>query len=258
MRKTDFIEYESSHFLERVPRNVDTFVVLDLDRTLMHTGALTDHLCMQLLHHGVSIDQVRKDIDFVHRSDGLSFSTLDYIQAQYGPEKYASVMHEIEARVKGGELTDTLLCDGTLELLAALESRDIPFAVLTYGERVNQEFKLTLLREMVHRTGKQLHATVTSERNKASWIASSEWKQEGKDGFAVPAFIYPQAELHAHYVAVIDDKPANLESESDEVVGILVDNTKGSGALTTAEVAQMVANGIDLVAIAAESSSRPH
>lgn len=256
MRNATHTDHEPNETSERSPRKVDTFAVLDLDRTLMHTGVLTDLLCMQLLNHGVSIDQVRKDIDFVRRSDGMSFSTLDYIQAQYGPARYASVMHEIEARVKEGEYADELLCDGTRELLSALEERDVPFAVLTYGERINQEFKLTLLRHMVNRSAKQLHATVTSESNKASWIASDEWRQAGTEGFAVPAFIYPQAELHARHVVVIDDKRTNLESDSDAVLGILVDNAKGSGALTTAEVAHMLADGMDLVAIADVSSAR--
>lgn len=241
---------------ERQPRSVEVFAVLDLDRTLMQSGVLTDLLCMQLLNHGVSIDQVRKDIDFVHRNDGMSFSTLDYIQAQYGPAKYASVMHEIEEIVKDGGLKEELLCEGTLELLAALEAQDVPYAVLTYGERINQEFKLTLLRHMVNRSSKQLHATVTSETKKASWIASGEWKHEGEDGFAVPAFIYPQADLRAKCIVVVDDKLSNLESDDDAVLGILVDNAHDSGVLTTTEVAQLLTSGMDLRAVADISSSR--
>lgn len=249
-------EHEPVEHVERQPRNVEAFAVLDLDRTLMQSGVLTDLLCMQLLNHGVSAEQVRKDIDFVHRNDGLSFSMLDFILAQYGTAKYTSVMHEIEQIVKEGGLKDELLCEGTLKLLAALEEQDVPYAVLTYGERINQEFKLTLLRHMVNRSARQLHATVTSEPKKASWIASGEWRADGKEGFAVPAFIYPQADLHAKYIVVIDDKQSNLESNNDAVLGILVDNAHDSGALTTAEVAQLLADGMDLLAVADVSSSR--
>jgi len=222
----------------------------------MNSGVLTDLLCMQLLNHDVSIDQIRKDIDFVRRSDGMSFSTLDFILAQYGTAKYTSVMHEIEEIVKEGGLKDELLCNGTIELLNALEAQDVPYAVLTYGERINQEFKLTLLRHMVNRSARQLHATVTSESNKASWIASGEWKVEGENGFTVPAFIYPQADLHANYVVVIDDKLSNLESDDDAVLGILVDNAKGTNALSTAEVARLLTEGMDLRAIANISATR--
>ncbi|MGB3945663.1 MAG: hypothetical protein WBK76_02385 [Candidatus Saccharimonadales bacterium] len=256
MRRDRTKDSEPGEHAERQPRSVEVFAVLDLDRTLMQSGVLTDLLCMQLLNHGVSIDQVRRDIDFVRRSDGMSFSTLDYIQAQYGPAKYASVMHEIEAIVKDGGLKEELLCEGTLGLLTALESQDVPYAVLTYGERINQEFKLTLLRHMVNRSARELHATVTSETKKASWIASGEWKHEGEDGFAVPAFIYPQADLRAKYVVVIDDKQTNLESDDDAVLGILVDNAHGSGALTTAEVAGLLKGGMDLLAVADISPSR--
>jgi len=249
-------DHEAPAHAERQPRSIETFAVLDLDRTLMNSGVLTDLLFMQLLNHGVSIDQVQKDIDFVRRSDGMSFSTLDFILAQYGTAKYTSVMHEIEEIVKEGGFKNELLCDGTLELLNALEAQDVPYAVLTYGERINQEFKLTLLRHMVNRSAKQLHATVTEESNKASWIASDEWKSEGKQRFTVPAFIYPQADLHANYVVVIDDKLSNLESNDDAVLGILVDNAKGTGALSTAEVARLLADGMDLRAVADISAAR--
>ncbi len=256
MRSTKNRDHEAPERAERQPRSVETFAVLDLDRTLMNSGVLTDLLCMQLLNHDVSIDQIRKDIDFVRRSDGMSFSTLDFILAQYGTAKYTSVMHEIEEIVKEGGLKDELLCNGTIELLNALEAQDVPYAVLTYGERINQEFKLTLLRHMVNRSARQLHATVTSESNKASWIASGEWKVEGENGFTVPAFIYPQADLHANYVVVIDDKLSNLESDDDAVLGILVDNAKGTNALSTAEVARLLTEGMDLRAIANISATR--
>jgi hypothetical protein len=252
------IEYETGERAEYMPRSVETFAVLDLDRTLLESGVLVDLMCMQLLNHGVSIEQVQKDIDFVRRNNGQSFSMLDFLEAQYGQEKYMSIMQEIEEQVKNGELTSELLCEGTQELLAALDAHDVPYAVLTYGERLNQEFKVTLLRHMVNRGTKQIHATVTSESKKATWIAGIEWKADGKEGFAVPAFVYPQADLHAKHIVVIDDKLANLESDDDAVRGILVDNTKGSSALTTADVARMLAEGTDLLAIAEASSALIH
>lgn len=239
---------------ERLPRNVDTFAVLDLDRTLLNTGTLVDLMCMQLLHHGVTMDQIKKDIDFVHRSDGLSFSMLDFIEAQYGPARYTAVMHEIEAQVKDGLLTDQLLCRGTNEMLTALEANDIPYAVLTYGEPVNQQFKLTLLRHMVRRSEARLHAAVTDKTKKAAWISGDEWAAEGAEGFAVPASIFPQAALHARYVVVVDDKPSNLESDNAAVMGILVDNGPDDGALTTADVARLLNAGTALTAIAEASS----
>lgn len=226
------IDKEASH--EHAPTVVDVFAVLDMDRTLLDTAAVTERLCRQLERHGVSSRQVDSDLRFIEAQVGQSFSLLDFLEAQYGSELFSVVKQEVQEQVELGEFSEGLLCDGASELLESLENSGVPFAVLTYGEQANQDFKLSLLRNLLGRSTADLHAVVTEVPNKASWIAE-EWAHD--DGFTIPAVMHASATLIAREIVVIDDKLANLTSGDRRIWGILVDNT-GTSRRTTLEVAK--------------------
>lgn len=247
MRK--IADHELSH--EVVPRRVDVFTVLDMDRTLLDTDAVTERLCRQLEHHGVSPRQIEADLVFIRKQEGKSFSLLEYLEAQYGPELFSIVKQEMQERV-GRDDAEELLCDGAPELLRALDDTDIPYAILTFGEPANQDFKLTLLRKLLGRSTADLHATVTDVSHKATWLAEA-WAAE--NGFEIPAIFYGGVPLRAAQVVIVDDKLANLVSPNQNVHGILVDNTKKTHS--TAEVARQLNAGKGIVEIAAEWANNP-
>lgn len=231
--------------------SVDVFAVLDMDRTLLDTAAVTERLCRQLERHGVPRARVDKDIDFIQGQTGQSFLLLDFLETQYGPELFSIIKQEVQESVERGRADDGLLCEGANELLNALEEAGVPFAILTYGEQANQDFKLTLLRNLLGRSTAQLHAVVTQVSNKASWIADT-WAQE--EGFAVPDTIHAAAKLWARQVVIIDDKSINLASDNPNILGILVNNT-GKSTHTTAEVARRLRTGLTLPDIAIDWKS---
>jgi hypothetical protein len=225
-------------------RQVDTFVVFDLDRTLLRTDTLTDMVCLQLLDHGVGLEQVRADLNFIHQQIGTSFSLLEYLEAQYGSELYLAVRDDVEALVESGELVHDLVYEGTADLLSELERNEVPFAILTYGNRESQEFKLRLFRRLMNRTPETMHATITLESKKSDWIART-WQGTGDGSLLVPTEIYPESSLSTRMVVVVDDKRANLESSDERIKGILIDNAPEGAkeGATIVELADFVRRG---------------
>lgn len=226
-----------------MPRIVDTFVVIDLDRTLLVSDALTELLYSQLTRYGVTMAQINEDFSYVKRHAGKSFSQGNYLRSKYGDDLYRQAVIETENQIVSGESAETLLYDGAIQLLRELDHHEIPYTILTYGEKENQELKLRLLRLLLAEQNTTLHAVVTSEPEKAKWIETT-W-QHTEQGFSVPSTIYKAETLVARSVVIIDDKPANLTSDSSEIIGILVDNTaqEGSKGLLLTAIAEYVAKG---------------
>jgi hypothetical protein len=236
---------------EQEPRFVDTFVVLDLDRTLLETDALVELLCMQLLNHGISREQIDADLLFIHRQKGASFKLLDFFEAQYGKGLFDIVKREILELAKNGELKEGLLCEGAPELIGKLGASSTPFCVLTYGEEHSQRFKLELVEQLFGQDEVQLHAVVTKETNKAAWIEKN-WQHDESGRVVVPNDGYASSELRATTVVVIDDKLSNLKSGDDRIRGILVNNgnDRPKDSLSTADVAKLITHGVPLDEIA--------
>lgn len=231
---------------ETEPRHVETFAVIDLDRTLLDTSTLVDMLLLQLHDHGYDARQVSGFIDFIHSRTGSSLSLREFFESSIedGEVLYGTVKQELLQLAEGGELTDELLYAGAAELLDTLDETDVPFAILTYGDVADQDFKLSLLRMLTSRQIGELHATITTEREKARWI-SHTWSQDGL--LHVPDDIYGHAPIVADSVVVLDDKPQNLHSESSAVRGILIDNHhQSAGSISIVELVVAIRSGVSL------------
>lgn len=236
---------------EQEPRFVDTFVVLDLDRTLLETDALVGLLCMQLLNHGITRQQVDVDLLFIHQQNGASFNLLDFFETQYGKGLFDVVKQEILELAKNGELHEGLLCEGAPELIGELEESSTPFCVLTYGEEHSQRFKLELFEQLIGQDDAQLHAVITKETNKAAWIEKN-WQHDETGRVIIPNDTYASSELRVRTVVVIDDKLSNLKSGDARIRGILVNNgnDRPKDSLSTADVAKLITHGVPLDEIA--------
>jgi len=231
--------------IELEPRRVDTFVVLDLDRTLLHSDNLIAVLCKELHNHGVSLEEIEEVSAYIFTQIGTSFSGTGYITEKYGEEMLNAVMADAMAKAEAGELEEILLYPGTRELLDQLDEIGTPFGVLTFGEQRNQQFKIDLLRAILKRPAERLPATVTSEPSKSHWMHDS-WEQD--DGlFMIPAdFTHSQA-VTAEHLVTLDDKLVNLYSYDENVRGILIANQENAAqGVPIAKIVEALRAGITI------------
>ncbi len=242
----------TSSSYEMEPRHVEAFALIDLDRTLLNTPLLVDMLLLQLHDHGFTAEQVREHIQHIHSRAGKSLSLSEYFSAEFdnGGALFAVLKQEIIELAETEGLVDDLLYSGSKELLDALDEKTIPFAILTYGNVADQDFKLNLLRLLTKREVSRLHATVTDQPSKAKWVAEN-WDQGS--GLAIPNDIYSTESLIAEYVVVIDDKIANLTSANTNVLGILMDNSSVSDRAMSIELLGAAVDAGESLVVLAQS-----
>lgn len=234
------------------PRIVDEVAVLDLDRTLLDSSAVTALLMASLVQHGVNKTQLDAALRHIEAQTGNSFYLFDFIKDEFPDVALDAVIEGIMGNELPLEWAGMgLLCDRADELIYALEDRNIPHVVLTYGEESYQEFKIALFRRLINRTDKTLPAIITTAQNKARWVTDEWFDEAGKLGKVSKAVI--GEELQVQSAVIIDDKAENLKSTDVRVRGILVDNSASGtqqSSTTTAEVARLVSQGASLVDIA--------
>lgn len=233
---------------EREPRVVDELAVLDLDRTLLNSSAVTKMVFSELFNQGVSQVEIQAAIDYVESQTGNSFQLFHYIEKEFSSTLLASVVDGILARkdLREGQGADELLCEGADRLIYALEQQQTPRLILTFGELYYQEFKVALFRELIGRSEEDLPALVTVTTNKSAWIKTT-WLDNSEGGRLgqVPQGVLGES-LYFRTAVVIDDKNQNLQSSDERVRGILVDNrgvVAQQGVMSTAEVAEYIATG---------------
>lgn len=251
--------HSSNQSRQLEPRTVDVFAVIDLDRTLLNTSALIELLYFQLHEHGYTSEQITKELAFIERQTGTSFSLFDHIEKTHSGEILESILESVLLQAEDGVLdAGVLLCKGTQRLLELLERSDVPHAILTYGNELDQAFKLTLVRKLLKKSEDELSAAITDEPKKAAWIAATWDDIDSTGAIAIPEAIAGVAHLRAQNIVIIDDKPANLDSDSLAVKGILVNNseTKPLGSMSTEDLAKAVETGVSLTQIANLQSVR--
>lgn len=235
------------------PRTVETFAVIDLDRTLLNTSALIELLYSQLLAHGFTSEQIAAELSFIEQQTGTSFSLFDHIEKTHSRELLESILEKVLLLAEDGDLDiDTLLCEGAARLLELLEHNDVPHVILTYGNEVDQAFKLSLVRKLLRKSEEGLPAAITDEPKKAAWI-SATWDDIDESGaIAIPEAIAGVGHLRARSVVIIDDKQSNLDSDNPAVKGILVNNlaTRPSGSMSTDDLVRCIETGMSLTHIA--------
>lgn len=239
MLTTDRIPSYEMH--ETEPRIVETFTVLDLDRTLLASDTLVELMYNELVRAGIPADKATSDLSFIYDQTGTSFSLFEHMAQEFGEEAVNIVKEAMLTQAKQGLLThDDVLCEGAKELVDYLINSDIPHAVLTFGEQNFQDFKIMLTRAILNKTEEELPALVTSIHRKAEWIADA-WDTDG-ERFVVPMELTGGVPVEAEGIVVIDDKSSNLTSNNSRIKGILVDNSNNrpSESLSTAHLAEYV------------------
>lgn len=214
-----------------VSKIVDEVVVLDLDRTLLNTGLVTDMLLSRLLQYGVTKKQRDAMKGYVESQTGNS---LDFFAWLEGEIKDVSIDVLIEDTLQNitPEQGKVLLCTGAAELIEVLELKSASFFILTYGEYRYQNFKIRLFRQILGKSNDAVPAVLTTQSHKGRWIAA-EWFNDSDEFATVPAgLVDGWGDVHAHSVVIVDDKRQNLVSSGKRVVGILVNDTRISSELT--------------------------
>lgn len=238
---------------EHEPRIVDEVVVLDLDRTLLDSSAVTQLVLASMTRHGVSADRISEAIKYVEAQKGNSFHLFDYIEREFSFATLDAIVDEImQNDTLLLALKNDLLCPGADMLVYALEEQGTPAMVLTYGEQNYQSFKIDLFRKLIGKSNKELPGIVTHVANKSMWIQENWFTRQDELG-EVPVDIMGGT-LLTRVVSIVDDKISNLQSTDDRVVGVLVDNRAkaGQGVISTWELAETVAGGLHIFELASE------
>lgn len=213
-----------SHEFETV-RDVNIFIVLDLDRTLLRSDLLNMFLCE---HIDTSCDMAPEDGDprmYIAGQRGNSFSVRNYLTQRYGADAYETVRQYILADIQLGD--EDLLYPGVRELIANLEAKKIPFGIVTFSEdKENQLFKLDVFHQYLGRAHGEVEAIVTEVKNKAEWV-ENEWcdnddANESGMRYSVPSRLSKDGRIRAKHILIVDDKYQNTISSHDAIAAFVV------------------------------------
>lgn len=230
---------DASHEIEPL-RDVHTFVVLDLDRTLLRSDRLNEWLCEHIdRSHDIQPDD-GDPYEFIQGQTGASLSVLAYLSGRYGQAAEYSARQQLLAQA---EMTEELLYPGARELIEGLERQTVPYGILTYGDTDNQQFKLDLLHKLVGKHTGEINTLVTNEQRKAQWIESHWRAADGTERFTIHPDLSPTQTIHAQNILIVDDKPENTEADDGHIVEFVIDNS-----LSPSEKGQPIAKLYELVA----------
>ena len=213
-------------------REVHSFVVLDLDRTILNTDALNRQICERIDKSIDTSPEQGDPYEFIQSQKGKALSVAAYLDNRYGHEAYEQVTTTLarEAETPDQPRAADLIYPGVAELLAALEDNDTPYGILTYGEPANQIFKLRIFHALVKKYEGAINALVTDQQFKAQWIESN-WKEspDSEGGwFVVHPELSSNATIKAQHIVVVDDKLENTQSEDARIVEFVVDNDQSN------------------------------
>lgn len=237
---------------EQSPLLVEEFAAVDLDRTLIHTPAVTDLVLRSLEQYGVDLETIDEMCRYVNEQAGASFDLFAYINEMVPSIDLEVATEDLLAVGYSASAKKELLCDGAESLIHFLQDPGcgIPFVVLTYGKPDYQDFKIRLLRNLLEQFSNEgLNAIITDATNKAAW-AEAEWF-DADDGYGmVPAGVAGNRAYQIKRLIIIDDKPGHLVAEDARIRGVLVDNESGADVLRTIDVVRELGVGRTLTEIA--------
>ena len=209
-------------------KTVDIFWLLDMDRTLLDSDALS-HILYDLFE--LSPVEAALAQQMVDDNRGNSFDTFGYLQENYGDRiashkeretgeyVYEQLVDAVLQKSTIEALREALLLPGAQELVDALDERALPYGVLTTGERVFQSFKLALLRRLlghIDLRGKIVHPDDVAD--KTALMSSTYW-DENRQVFILPEEL-TDIPTHARAVVMVDDKTENLQTEHGNIHAI--------------------------------------
>lgn len=229
---------------------VPTFVVLDLDRTLLNTDELNKYMCA---HIETERDTTPEDGDawnYIQQQKGRSFSVLGYLRTRFGSEQWDVLQKQMVTMADAESLlSSAVLYPYVAELLNALDEARIPYAILTYGDSENQQFKLDILHATIGRKTEIVDALITDEQYKGEWIART-WRQNtggaGEEWFYVHPDLHPEQTMKAKTIVVVDDKAQNAQANDAHIIDFIVDNTapgSAAGARSIRDLYELIHTG---------------
>lgn len=198
---------------------VNTFYLLDLDRTLFDTMSFTQQLFAIVSQYDAGIAQKltqKAEQDYVN---GVPFAAREEIEARFGPEK----TDEIEHRLLQIEQPTQLLLPGALDLISFTAGSA---GILTYGEQRGQTLKLKVV-QLDH-----LPHLITSHRVKGELMEM--WQQDGA-GYQLPV---EYGSVKAKQLVLVDDRIISFQGIPSQARGYWV----AQAPPTTADVSVLPAN----------------
>lgn len=147
----------------------DTFYILDFDRCIGNTDKLFDAFERTVVDHtgltAWSLRNVRHEVEAV----GDSFDTATYVRAQLHLANEEQKWRALERDFVSSSEKETMLTPGAQELLDWLNSNNLPYGILTYGEKIWQKLK-------IQAAGlKEVPQLITTNKHKGSVI--QEWQR---------------------------------------------------------------------------------
>lgn len=184
--------------------SVDTFYIVDFDRTLADSDKLLE-VFIEISNHYVELplDQVQK-IDADVKAKGDSFDTAKYVRDNLSAQGKLDQWEKLEKQFIHESRALNMLLPGANELLEYLNKHHKRHGILTYGNPLWQHLKLTA-------SGfNHVRRIVTTNKHKGVFVSS--WQQN--DGL----FHLPQEYGGgvAERVVLIDDKAASYDGFPSE------------------------------------------
>lgn len=202
---------------------IDTFYLLDLDRTLFNTVEATNRVFSLVEKYDADIAALLTKRAELELERGNPFAIREEIEALVGKQR----TNDIEQQLLETTSPDQLLLEGALESIAYTSNPpEKSFGILTYGQQKGQQMKLKAagLLQMPH--------LITAERAKGTLISS--WLQP--DGL----YKLPDAfELgFAREIVLVDDRLVSFQGLPEQARGYLL----SVETPTAAEVSVLPAN----------------
>ncbi len=172
----------------------ETFYAIDFDRCLSDTYKL-DTVFYEVVdeHKDVDGDKLRSERRHIEDSGG-SFDEVQALQKQIGTSALLDFFDTFIERAREKDM----LSDGARELIDALEARDKPFGIVSYGGPEWQRIKMQA-------SGvENIPTLITNHKKKGAIIKS--WQQQD-NRFLVPADLTTTDEpITVDTVVLMDDK----------------------------------------------------
>lgn len=193
---------------------METFYLIDLDRTLLNTDRTVEVMRGVVALHDTELAQSLEQCFEDYTLLGESFSMRDYIVENVGEAEMA----KIEVKFKAIAADQDLLNPSALTLLEYLRTKpDAGMGILTYGSPLGQAMKISAAG-----LG-DVPFAVTSETFKGALIAS--WRQED-DWYHLPEEF---GSAVAKTVVLVDDKPFSFKGLPIDCRGYLVKSLYDAG-----------------------------
>jgi hypothetical protein len=192
-----------------------TYFVLDFDRCIGNTEKIHEILWAVIESEtGILVDTL-KATKRAMDAKGYAFDTVEYVAKELLNQRHALTWQELRELFIREAKTHDLLESGAGELLAYLDTQDIPYGILTYGR---ESWQLTKL-EAAGLMEREIPFEITGIEHKGEILTS--WKH-GDEFIIPPALTRDFTPLTVRQIVFLDDKPRSFIGIPSGVRGICV------------------------------------